>query len=126
VLPDDISEEPIRHAHKGEGPHHPVHLLGRQLLGLDQECCQELGVNVPGLPEGQGQFMVRADLLRQHSDVAETDAELIVPGATFGVLRPHLRIAERFELLESFIERHSRHSPGSRVGHSGSADKVSA
>ena len=60
VLPDDIGDEPVRHAHKGDGPHHPIHLLGRQLLGLDQERCQELGVNVPGLPEGQGQRMVRA------------------------------------------------------------------
>ena len=54
--------------------------------------------------------MVRLDFFRQHPDVAESDAELIVSGAAFGVLRPHLRIAERFELLESFIERHSRHS----------------
>lgn len=54
--------------------------------------------------------MVRADLLRQHPDVAETDAELIVAGAALGVLRPHLCVAQRFELFESFLERHGRDS----------------
>src|SRR5262249_49726756 len=54
--------------------------------------------------------MVGLDLLRQHSDVAVFDAELIVAGAVLGVVRPHLLVAERFKLLESFIERHGRHS----------------
>jgi hypothetical protein len=54
--------------------------------------------------------MVRPDLFRQLPDVAETDAELIVAGAALGVLRPHLRGAERFELLESFFEGHGRDS----------------
>ena len=54
--------------------------------------------------------MVRPDLFRKRSDVAKTNAELIVAGAVFGVLGAHLRIAERFELLESFIERHGRDS----------------
>ena len=110
VLPDDIGVEPVRHAHKGNGPHHPFHLVGRQFLGLDQESGQELGVDVPGLPERQSQRMVRPDLFRQHPDVAETHAELIVAGAALGVLRPHLRVAERFELLESFFEGHGRDS----------------
>jgi hypothetical protein len=55
-------------------------------------------------------LMVRPDLFRQHPDVAETDVELIVAGAALGVLRPHLRVAERFELLESFFEGHGRDS----------------
>ena len=50
--------------------------------------------------------MVRAELLCYHPDFAEADAELIVPGALLGVLRPHLRVAERFELPESFFESH--------------------
>src|SRR5262245_31849200 len=56
--------------------------------------------------------MVGLDLLRQHADVAVFDAELFVAGAVLGVVRPHLLVAERFELLERFIERHSRNSPG--------------
>ena len=63
-------------------------------------------VNVPALPERQGQRMVHLDLFRQPPDVAEADAELIGAGAAFGVLRPHPLVAERFELLESFMERH--------------------
>jgi hypothetical protein len=43
---------------------------------------QELGVDVLGLPERQRQLMVRPDLFRQHPDIAETDAELIVAGAS--------------------------------------------
>ena len=54
--------------------------------------------------------MVRADLFRQRPDVAETDAELIVAGAALGILRPHLRAAEGFELLKRFVERHGRDS----------------
>ena len=55
--------------------------------------------------------MVRPGFFRQHPDVAETDAELIVVAGTApGVLRPHLRVAECFELLESFFEGHGRDS----------------
>jgi hypothetical protein len=54
--------------------------------------------------------MVRPDLFRERPDIAETDAELIVAGAALGVLRPHLHVAERFELLESFVEGHGRDS----------------
>jgi hypothetical protein len=55
--------------------------------------------------------MVGLDFLREHPDVAVFDAELIVTGAVLGIVRPHLIVAERFELLESFIERHGRDSP---------------
>ena len=45
VLPDDISDEPVRHAYKGNGPHHPFHLLAPSSPGPDQESGQELGVD---------------------------------------------------------------------------------
>lgn len=61
-------------------------------------------VNVPGLPEGLDQRVVRADLFRQPPDVAETDAELIVAGTISGIVRARLRVAESLELLESFRE----------------------
>ena len=50
--------------------------------------------------------MIRADLFRQHPDVAKTDAEFIVAGAILGVMGAHLLAAERFELFKSFLERH--------------------
>ncbi len=52
--------------------------------------------------------MVGFDLLRQLPDIAASDAELIVAGTVLGVLRTHLLVAERFELRESFFERHGR------------------
>lgn len=70
--------------------HHPPHLW----------------IGVPGFPERHGRFMVGLDLLRQHPDVSEFDAELIVAGTVFGVVRPHLLVAERFELVESFFKCH--------------------
>ena len=54
--------------------------------------------------------MIRLDLFRQHPDLAETDAVLIVAGAALGVQRTHLGVAERLELFESFLERHGRDS----------------
>src|SRR5262249_10623919 len=70
--------------------------------------CQVLGIDVPGLPERHGQLRAGLDLLRQHPDVAVFHAELIVAGAPLGVLLPHRLVAERFELLERFIEGHGR------------------
>src|SRR5262249_21413009 len=55
--------------------------------------------------------MVGLDLLRQRPEVAVLDAELVVAGAPLGVVLPRRLVAERFELLESFIERHGRDSP---------------
>ena len=104
VLPDDIGVERIRHATKATERTIRSISSADSFLGSIQESGQALGVDVPGLPERQSQWMVRPDLFRQYPDVAETDAELIVAGAALGVLRPHLRVAERFELLESFFE----------------------
>ena len=72
-------------------------------LGWNKQSGQKLVDDVTGLAKRQSQRMVRPDLFRQHPDVAETDAELIVAGAALGVLRPHLRVAERFEPLERLI-----------------------
>jgi hypothetical protein len=52
--------------------------------------------------------VVGLDLFRQHPDVAMRDTELIVSGPVFGVMRPPLLVAERFELLHRFVESHSR------------------
>src|SRR5690606_4865093 len=106
VLFRSVGVEPVRHAHEGDGPDHSFHLLGRQLLRLDHERGQELCVRVPGVPERQGELVVRADLLRQGPDVSELDPELMVTGAALGVLRTHLGLAERFELLEGLVQRH--------------------
>ena len=57
-----------------------------------------------GLPESDGQLVVGLDLRGQLPDVAELNAELIVAGAVLLVLRTHLLVAERFELLQRFFE----------------------
>lgn len=62
----------------------------------------------PALPKSQGQLVVGLDLLRQFPDCVESDAELIVAGTVLGVLRSHLLVSERFELLESLFEIHGR------------------
>lgn len=53
-------------------------------------------IGVSGLPKRYGQLIVVLDLPRKHADVATFDAELIVPGAVLGIVRPHLLVAERF------------------------------
>src|SRR5215831_14736879 len=67
---------------------------------------QELGIDVPGLPKLQSQLVVGLDLLRQLSDVAHWNAELMFARTVFGVMRTHLLVFERFELLHYFSESH--------------------
>jgi hypothetical protein len=99
VLRDDIGAEPIRHLHPGDRSHHAVNLSGRQVLGLNHEGGQKLGIDVPGLPKGEGQLMIGLDLLRQLPDVAPHYSKLILAGTGLGILRPHPFAAKRFELL---------------------------
>ena len=63
---------------------------------------------LPVSQRDRAELVVGLDLLRQRADVAVLDAELIVAGAVLGVVRTHRLVAERFELLESFVERHGR------------------
>ena len=44
--------------------------------------------------------MMGPDLFRHCPDVAESDAERIVACTALGIVRPHLRVAERFGLLQ--------------------------
>jgi hypothetical protein len=106
VVLDDVGDEPVGHVLKSDRPHHPIHLLSRHIPRLQQEDCQELSIDVPGLPKGPGQLVVDLDLLRQHPDVTVLHAELIVAGTAPGVVCPPFFIAERLELLQGFIERH--------------------
>lgn len=103
VLRDDVGVKPVRHAHKGGGPHHPIHRFRRQLFRLDQERGQELGVHVPGVPESNGQLVVGLDLRGKLPDVTKPDAELVVSSAILSVLRTDLPVVERFQLRESIL-----------------------
>ena len=67
---------------------------------------KELGVDIPRGPELEGQLVVVFDLGGQFPHVTAQNAELIGPRASLAVLRPHLFVAEGFELSERFGERH--------------------
>jgi len=93
VLPDDIRMEPVGHPRKGDTSHHSIQFFGRQQTDFDQERRQELGVDISGFPQRQGQFVIGPDLVRQFPKVSAFDAKLIVPGTAFGVLSAHTRVA---------------------------------
>src|SRR6188508_2687843 len=103
---DDIRVQPIRDKSRVDGPRHPIHLVARQTLGLDQEDCQKLGIDISSLPELVGQRWVGLDLRRNLPNVTVLDAELIVPGAPLPVLLTDLLVAESFELRKSILECH--------------------
>ena len=76
------------------------------VLRLDEERGQELGVHVPGVPDSNGQLVVGLDLRGKLPDVTKPDAELVVSSATLSVLRTDLLVAERFQLRESILQSH--------------------
>ena len=65
---------------------------------------QKLGVDVPGLPQGQSQLVIGLDFLGQHPNVAVLHAELIVAGAILDVVRTPLLVAQRLESRERFLK----------------------
>jgi hypothetical protein len=52
VMLDDMRVEPVRHLHERDGPHHPVHLVGRQGLRLHDEDRQEADPDKETLRQG--------------------------------------------------------------------------
>lgn len=103
---DNVGIEPVRDMRKVAGPHQPIDLIASQVLGLDQEDCQEPGVNIAGVPEREGQLVVGLYLRGKLPEVAQLNAELIVTGAVLFVMRTNLFVAESLELSESFFESH--------------------
>jgi hypothetical protein len=80
--------------------------LRDQVPGVDQKDGQKSGINVPGVPEGDGQLVVDLDLGGEIPDVTKPDAELIVPGAILRVVRTDLLVSERFHLRDRLLESH--------------------
>src|SRR5690606_5268510 len=62
----------------------------------------------PRLPERQPELVVLLDPLRDRADVAELDAELLLPGAVLRVAGAHALVGVGFELLQGFFEGHVR------------------
>ena len=50
--------------HKGNRPHYSIHYFGGQVLRLDHERRQKLGVDVLAIPKRQCQFVIGLDIVR--------------------------------------------------------------
>jgi hypothetical protein len=91
-------------------------------LGLEDEGGEELGLEVAGLPELEGQVVIewgRLDLLGECAEVAERHAELVLGdsrpvGPDLGVVLAASVVAKGLELCEDFFDGHGGMIQGAR------------
>ena len=107
MLCDDIGVQPFCHLRAGGGASQLVEFVSGERLGLDDERGEVLRFDVAGVPEIQGEFVIRLDLLGHHADVAKFHAELVVGRAGLRVVGTPSVVAEGLKPCEDFIDGHA-------------------
>lgn len=127
VLRDDVGVEPVGDVGEGGGAGELVDVGGGERLGIEKERSEELGIDVVGVPEfeGEGVFFVGLSLnvFGEGADVAVLDAELIGGRAELGVVFAAGFVAFLFERGEELFESGSAGGGGVGGGHGGQFTK---